>query len=87
MITGPAHHFVNRYRSTLNKDMLEEIELIEKNGNHLIKLVNEILDISKLESGELDKKTVTLTLDWYQSLVKWHKIIKDVEMYGGIVDI
>lgn len=43
--------------------------------------------VEKLESGELDKKTVTLTLDWYQSLVKWHKIIKDVEMYGGIVDI
>jgi len=43
--------------------------------------------VEKLESGALDKSTVTLTLDWYQSLVKWHKIIKDVEMYGGIVEI
>ncbi|WP_404417447.1 NAD-dependent epimerase/dehydratase family protein [Marinospirillum sp.] len=43
--------------------------------------------IEKLQSGELDKSTDTITLEWYQELVKWHKIIKDAEMYGGILDI
>jgi nucleoside-diphosphate-sugar epimerase len=47
--------------------------------------VNEIREA--LESGELDKTVKTITLDWYKELVKWHKIIKEVEMYGGIVDI
>lgn len=47
--------------------------------------VHEICEI--LESGGLDKTTETLTLKWYQELVKWHKIIKEVEMYGGIVDL
>ncbi len=40
-----------------------------------------------LESGKLDKTVDTITLQWYQELLKWHKIIKDVEMYGGIIDL
>lgn len=47
--------------------------------------VEEICDA--LECGTLDKTTSTLTLDWYKELVRWQKIIRDVEMYGGIVDI
>lgn len=40
-----------------------------------------------LESGRLDQTTQTITLKWYQELVKWHKIIKEVELYGGIIDL
>jgi nucleoside-diphosphate-sugar epimerase len=40
-----------------------------------------------LEAGYLEQSTETLTLKWYQELVKWHKIIKEVEMYGGIIDL
>jgi nucleoside-diphosphate-sugar epimerase len=47
--------------------------------------VNEIREA--LETNGLDKVPTTITLTWYQELVKWHKIIKEVEMYGGIVDI
>jgi len=47
--------------------------------------VNEIREA--LETNGLDKMPTTITLTWYQELVKWHKIIKEVEMYGGIVDI
>lgn len=43
--------------------------------------------LHKLKAGDLDKTTDTLTLNWYQELVKWHKIIKNAEMYGGILDI
>ena len=47
-----------------------------------------VMEIAEaLQSGKLDKTTETLTLNWYQELVKWHKIIKEVEMYGGIIDI
>jgi nucleoside-diphosphate-sugar epimerase len=47
--------------------------------------VNEIREA--LETNGLEKVPTTITLTWYQELVKWHKIIKEVEMYGGIVDI
>ena len=40
-----------------------------------------------LESGALQKTPETITLDWYKDLTKWHKIISEVEMYGGIVSI
>ncbi len=42
---------------------------------------------AKLDSGELDRTTETITLDWYKNLVKWHAIIRQVELYGGIFDI
>lgn len=40
-----------------------------------------------LESGAVDKTTQTITLDWYKQLADWHKRIKDVELYGGIIEI
>jgi len=43
--------------------------------------------IEKLQSGELEKSIQTITLKWYQELIKWHKIIKDCEKYGGILEI
>jgi nucleoside-diphosphate-sugar epimerase len=40
-----------------------------------------------LEAGTVDKTQQTITLDWYKELTRWHSIIHQVEMYGGIVDI
>jgi nucleoside-diphosphate-sugar epimerase len=41
----------------------------------------------KIKKGELDKTPETITLQWYKELIKWHEIIKNVEMYGGILKI
>ena len=43
--------------------------------------------VDKLENGELEKTIDTITLNWYQELIKWYKIIKSVEKYGGILEI
>ena len=40
-----------------------------------------------LEAGTIDKTIQTITLDWYRELARWHRIIREVEMYGGIVEI
>ena len=40
-----------------------------------------------LEAGTIDKTTQTITLEWYKKLVHWHSVIRQVEMYGGIVEI
>jgi len=29
----------------------------------------------------------TITLKWYQDLIKWHKIIKEIELYGGVIEL
>lgn len=47
--------------------------------------VAEICDA--LEGGLVDKTIQTITLDWYKELTRWHGIIREVEMYGGIVEI
>ncbi|MBF2761158.1 MAG: SDR family oxidoreductase [Ectothiorhodospiraceae bacterium AqS1] len=40
-----------------------------------------------LEAGALDRTTETITLEWYKELSKWHERIREVEMYGGIVNL
>ena len=40
-----------------------------------------------LEAGTIDKTIQTITLEWYKELTRWHRIIREVEMYGGIVEI
>jgi len=43
--------------------------------------------INAIENDSIDKTSSTITLEWYQQLTNWHKIIKEVEKYGGILDI
>ena len=40
-----------------------------------------------LEAGKIDKTTETLTLEWYKDLHKWHDIIRQVELHGGLLEI
>ncbi|KIL38728.1 NAD-dependent dehydratase [Gordoniibacillus kamchatkensis] len=40
-----------------------------------------------LITGKLDQMEQSITLKWYNELIKWHQIIKNVEMYGGIIEI
>jgi len=39
------------------------------------------------ESGRIEAKPQTHTLQWYRELEHWRQIIHRVEMYGGILDI
>ncbi|MHA1114059.1 MAG: NAD-dependent epimerase/dehydratase family protein [Alphaproteobacteria bacterium] len=43
--------------------------------------------VAALEAGELRRSSTTITLDRYRELIEWHRVIKDVELYGGILDI
>lgn len=47
--------------------------------------VRELCDA--LESGKTDKTDETITLQWYKNLTAWHKAVREVELYGGIVEI
>ncbi|WP_207459339.1 SDR family oxidoreductase [Azospirillum sp. SYSU D00513] len=43
--------------------------------------------VAALENGTLDKTPQTITLEWYRTLTSWHERIKELEMYGGILDV
>ena len=40
-----------------------------------------------LANGVVAKSAKTITLDWYRQLAHWHRVIRDVELHGGILDI
>ncbi len=40
-----------------------------------------------LEKGTIDRTPQSINQDWYQTLESYHKIIKDLTMHGGIMQI
>jgi signal transduction histidine kinase len=59
-ILGFAELLVDGLYGTLPAKALEVLERIQKDGKHLLGLINDVLDISKIEAGQL-----TLALDNY----------------------
>jgi nucleoside-diphosphate-sugar epimerase len=40
-----------------------------------------------LFTGKLARTEQTITLNWYQELTRWHRIIKELEMHGGMISL
>lgn len=52
-IIGYSQMALKGLSGPLSEDLTEDIHTINKNGRHLLELVNELLDYSKLEAGKL----------------------------------
>ena len=50
----------------LNEDQIEYATVINKAGTSLLELINDILDISKIESGKMDVNAETFTLEKFK---------------------
>ncbi|MEB3279710.1 MAG: PAS domain S-box protein [Lyngbya sp.] len=46
----------------LNAEQLRSISTIEQSGHHLLELINEILDLSKIESGKMELQLTSVNL-------------------------
>lgn len=62
LILGPITDVVKTRSEDLPKDVRQRLHLAFRNGNKLQDLVNEILDLGKLETGELKVETQTVDL-------------------------
>jgi signal transduction histidine kinase/CheY-like chemotaxis protein len=50
----------------LSSDQIEYVSVIHKAGNNLLELINEILDLSKIESGKMDINPETISLSEFK---------------------
>ena len=55
----------------LSEAQAEQVRTINRSGRHLLKLINDILDMSRIESGQLELNTATFCL---------HDLLNDMEM-------
>lgn len=61
-ILGIAEGLQDQFYGPLNEKQIRSVQLVEHSGRHLLALINDILDVSKIESGELILERETISV-------------------------
>jgi PAS domain S-box-containing protein len=62
-ILGLSESLLEQRRGSLNEHQQNSLHLIESSGHHLLELINDILDLSKIEAGKFDFYPELVTLE------------------------
>jgi signal transduction histidine kinase len=73
-ILGYTELILDKIYGDVPEKIEEVLERLEKNGRHLLGLINDVLDLSKIEAGQL-----TLSLNDYSMQEVVHTVVNSVE--------
>jgi signal transduction histidine kinase len=73
-ILGYTELILDKIYGDVPETIQEVLERVEKNGRHLLGLINDVLDLSKIEAGQL-----VLSLDDYSMKEVVHTVVTSVE--------
>ena len=83
-ILGMTEGLQDEVFGLINEDQLKALQTIEKSGSHLLALINDILDVAKIESGQikLDLNPVSINSLCQSSLafIKQQALQKQIEI-------
>jgi signal transduction histidine kinase/CheY-like chemotaxis protein/HAMP domain-containing protein len=79
-----------RLENKVSAEEVEYLEIIERNGKNLLALINDILDISRIESGreeiDLSSFNIVNTVQETVALIKPQAVIKNVDLICSAED-
>ncbi len=61
-VLGLSETLLEQRRGSLNEKQIQSIELIASSGQHLLGLINDILEVSKIEAGKLELHPTTVSI-------------------------
>jgi PAS domain S-box-containing protein len=62
-ILGLSESLLEQRRGSLNDNQEKSLHIIESSGRHLLELINDILDLSKIEAGKIDFHPQSIGVD------------------------
>jgi len=77
-VLGFAELLESRHYGELNADQAGFVESIQESGNHLLELINDLLDVTKITMGEVE-----LVLENVQLGEIVHEVVSNIELGSG----
>src|SRR5690606_33147652 len=62
-IIGYSEVLLDGVDGDLTEDAVEDVEAIHQSGKHLLAIINDILDLAKIEAGQMQLERKALALD------------------------